>query len=88
VKTAKIERLQEEAIAQQQLLIEQNRRLEAAFHEEKANTLAMEEELMRLRAARDGEKNRQTQERARIAELEKQLKDIVQAKKKKDCVIL
>jgi len=89
VKAHKIEKLQDEAIKQQQLLVEQNRRLEEFLSAERQNTQQMEQELLRLRAERDNEHELVTAEQQRIAELQKQLEEIkAQKKKKKDCVIL
>lgn len=86
VKDEKIVRLQADAIRQQQLLIEQNKRLEEYLDEEKKNTSAMEAELVRLRAARDEEEQRAAAEKAKIDELNRELEMV--RKKKKGCVIL
>jgi hypothetical protein len=77
----------QEAIAQQKLLIEQNRRLEEYLDEEKKNTAGMEAELARLRADREEEKARAAGERAKLEQLNKELED-VRKKKKSGCVIL
>lgn len=88
VKEHKIARLQEEAIVQQQLLIEQNRRLEEYLNEEKKNTVAMEEELARLRADREEQRQKAELEKQRLAELSAEMEALRKQKKKKDCVIL
>lgn len=86
VKDEKITRLQEEAIAQQKLLIEQNRRLEQFLDDEKKTTSDMEKELARLRQDREEEKLRAASEKAKIEELNRELELV--RKKKKGCVIL
>lgn len=85
VKSGTIARLQEEAIAQQQLLIQQNKRLEEYLADEKKNTSEMEAELQRLRADREEEKQRAEAEKAKIEQLNQELEAV---RKKKNCTIL
>lgn len=88
VKAHKITRLQEEAIAQQQLLIEQNRRLEEFLHAEKENTALMEAELKRLRQDKEQAAVYAAEEKRRMDALALELERVRKEKKKKDCVIL
>ena len=88
VKAAKITHLQEEAILQQQLLIEQNRRLEEYLQAEKVNTAAMEAELKRLRQDKEQAQQYAAEEKRRMDALALELERVRKEKKKKDCVIL
>ena len=89
VKAHKISKLQEEAIVQQQLLIEQNRRLEDFLKSEKETTQIMEAELMRLRMDKEHATAQAAEEKKRMAELAMELERVrAEKKKKKDCVIL
>jgi len=88
LKAVTIQRLQAEAIRQQQILIEQNKRLEVLVSEEKDRTEELENTLQRLREERQQEQQRMERERKRNEELSMEIERLRKEKRKKDCVIL
>jgi len=86
LKDATIEKLREEAIQRQKLLIEQNKKLEQYILEEKKNTEDMESKLMEMRVAKEEEEKKAAEFHAVLEAQTKELE--VLRKKRSQCVIL
>jgi len=91
LKDSTIEKLREEAMKRQKLLIEQNKKLEQYLSEEKTNTEAMEKQLADLRRQRQDEEKKAVEQKQLLEKQQKELEElkIKQEKAKKGkCVIL
>jgi hypothetical protein len=81
-----IEKLQNELIKQQELLLDQNKRLELYLSEEKNNSDKYKTELDKLKAERKEEERRTEEQKRLIEQQKKELEEL--RKKQKKCVIL
>lgn len=82
-----INKLREEAIAQQKRLIEQNEKLEKYIAEEKSNTIKLGEELERMKKEKADEEKR-TQEMKKIMQQREAELETLRKNKRKGCTIL
>jgi hypothetical protein len=85
-KDAAITRLREDAIKQQELMIEQNKKLTQYVAEEKAQTVAMEKKLQTMKQERETELKRNEENENRLKKQAQELEEL--RKKRRACAIL
>lgn len=86
LKDGKIREMQDEMLRQQQMLIQQNRKLEELNAEEKKTTEALEQRLRELALLKEKQEEERRQAEELIAKQEAELQAL--RKKKSKCVIL